>query len=330
MISLLLTLFICLFSICPSINKIEDHKENNIIEVDSLSSKESFTFGNTNSYYVSYGELFDYRHFLQFFTSFTEVWSDFDQVKNPVESYWLNVSGLYANVPNNLNVPDPDGYVSTLSTKQPITRIRLYSMTVDIQPNLYSNTISFGLIYDDTWVYTFSYSWMSGLGNSITYAFDFNIWNGTRYLNPIGSDLFDYGFYVLESFQFYSTFYVDLESSATPDYDEGYREGYQTGVAVGKSEGFSGAYEEGKEAGILEGYQDGYYQGVLDSSESSSTALTIFTGILEVGLLPVNVFLQVLNFEVFGINISGLVSGFLTIAVIIIIVRFLFGGKNNE
>lgn len=89
-------------------------------------------------------------------------------------------------------------------------------------------------------------------------------------------------------------------------------------------------YENGYSVGANDGYQRGYTEAMDIYSHMDTTASTIFNGIFEVGLLPVNVFLTIFNFEVFGINISGLVSALLTVSVVIIILRFLLGGKSDD
>ena len=48
----------------------------------------------------------------------------------------------------------------------------------------------------------------------------------------------------------------------------------------------------------------------------------------DIGLLPINVFLDIFNFEVFGINFKPLVAGLLTALVAIIIFR-MFVGKGG-
>lgn len=103
-------------------------------------------------------------------------------------------------------------------------------------------------------------------------------------------------------------------------------EEYQTGYTDG--------WNNGNDHGFDDGYRNGYSDGASDAWEEASqqdgTAMTIFSGIVTVGLLPINFFLGILNFEVFGINIGGLVAGFLTIAIVIIIVRIIFAGGNGS
>lgn len=105
-------------------------------------------------------------------------------------------------------------------------------------------------------------------------------------------------------------------------YDNGYTNGFNTGYESGYTVG----YDEG--SGF--GYQTGFNDGFTDAYNQDTTAATIFTGILEVGLLPINVFLLIFNYEVFGINISGLVSGLLTIAVVLIIIRLILSKSGGN
>lgn len=119
----------------------------------------------------------------------------------------------------------------------------------------------------------------------------------------------------------YSSFtckYDYTSYSETINYNDGYNAGKQEGYEVGTNEGFNN------------GYQEGYSAGFQEADNQDSVALTIFTGIINVGLLPVNMFLNIFNFEVFGINIGALVSSFLTIAVVIIIWRIISGSGNKN
>lgn len=136
-------------------------------------------------------------------------------------------------------------------------------------------------------------------------------------VNMIGNQYFKYDNNTLRSL------FPDINNYL--DYDMGYEEGFNNGFDKGKEIGLqsddNNAYLRGKQVGYQEGLDYGITQG--------TTALTIFTGIIDIGLLPVNVFLQMFNYEVFGINIAGLVSSLVTITLIIIIIRFITGKKND-
>lgn len=105
---------------------------------------------------------------------------------------------------------------------------------------------------------------------------------------------------------------------------------YQLDISLNTSQFFKQvqAYTSSAEFGVDNSeYQRGYSDGFRDADNQNSTAVTIFSGILNIGLLPVNFFLSILNFDVFGINIGGFVTGLLSIAIVVIIVRFIFGSK---
>lgn len=94
-------------------------------------------------------------------------------------------------------------------------------------------------------------------------------------------------------------------------------------------DGYNSGYDAGYSDGVSKGYQEGYSTGYTEADNQDATALSIFTGIINVGLLPVNFFLNMLNFEVFGINIGAIVSATLTIAIVVIIIRVITGKKND-
>lgn len=106
----------------------------------------------------------------------------------------------------------------------------------------------------------------------------------------------------------------------------GFQDGYNSGYGVGYADGYNTGYTEGESFG----QQEGFAQGLIEGTDRNATATTIFTGILEVGLLPVNVFLAIFNFEVFGINIGGFLASLMTIAIIVIVIRIIVGAKTGS
>lgn len=97
--------------------------------------------------------------------------------------------------------------------------------------------------------------------------------------------------------------------------------GYSSGFSEGEQQGYSQGYDNGLQDGDLQGYQEGYREGYEDGAEGDATAVAIFGGILAIGMVPVNFFLAIFNFEVFGINLSGFVSSLLSVAVVIIVLK---------
>lgn len=101
---------------------------------------------------------------------------------------------------------------------------------------------------------------------------------------------------------------------------------YDNGYYSGKNDGYEEGFNDGKQVG----HQEGWVQGVEYGASQDETALTIFEGIITIALVPINFFLAIFNFEIFGINLSGFVSALLTVSIIIIVVRFLTGKKQDD
>ena len=114
------------------------------------------------------------------------------------------------------------------------------------------------------------------------------------------------------------TYYLDLDFSSNNYYDIGYQDGYNAGVSDGNNTGYQDGYNSGYNIGYTEGYDIGVDVGN-DYSFSSLFGAVIDT--------PVTAFTSLLNFEIFGVNILGLVTGLLSLAVIVFIVKLCLGGK---
>lgn len=111
-------------------------------------------------------------------------------------------------------------------------------------------------------------------------------------------------------------------SASQTSHDNGYREGYAVGYDDGVDSQES-VIEEATQTSYGIGYVDGYEQG----HSEDQTVSTIFSGILQVALVPINFFLACFNFEILGINLSGFIRALFTIAITVIIIRTIFGGK---
>lgn len=73
------------------------------------------------------------------------------------------------------------------------------------------------------------------------------------------------------------------------------------------------------------GYTNGYDDGYKEAEDTDANTNSIFSGIIDVGLLPINMFLDIFNFQLFGINFRNVVSGLLTALIAIILVRMFTG-----
>lgn len=97
------------------------------------------------------------------------------------------------------------------------------------------------------------------------------------------------------------------------------------GWNVGYDVGYSDGTENGKSIGYQTGYADGYAEG----TNIDSTAFTIFNGILNIGMIPINFFLAIFDFTILGINISNFVMSVLSVFVTIWLIRMLTGKKTD-
>lgn len=93
---------------------------------------------------------------------------------------------------------------------------------------------------------------------------------------------------------------------------------------------YQDGYNDGYADGNADGYGEGWNEGYRFADNQDAVASSIFIGIIDVALLPINFFLACLNFEVFGINIGSMVTALLTVMIVIIIVRVVFGGGNKN
>lgn len=92
-------------------------------------------------------------------------------------------------------------------------------------------------------------------------------------------------------------------------------QGYTQGYNQGYNEGFS----EGQTNGFKDGKQIGYQQGLTDATNLGENPFWALTD--AVMFAPVKALQGILNFNIFGTNILGVVTALLTIALIINIIR---------
>lgn len=179
----------------------------------------------------------------------------------------------------------------------------------------------------DSNVYVSGYFYMNdGYGNensvnsSFVYASKYventsRYWS-TRLESPIDSTFEDVQYeFTLRIYLIPSSIYELLDDGS--HYQSGYDNGYNTGYADGDNNGYT------------KGFGEGYDKGREDFENQDSQINSIFEGILSIGLLPIEFFLSIFNFEIFGINITAIVSAILSLCVIILLMRYVLGGKSN-
>lgn len=106
------------------------------------------------------------------------------------------------------------------------------------------------------------------------------------------------------------------------DDNDFYNLGYQDGLETGLQDGYQNGYQSGLDVGSQSGYQDGFSDGVQSANDYS------FMGLLGAVIdTPVTALTGLLNFEILGFNILSFVTGLITLALIIFIVKLCIGGK---
>lgn len=89
-------------------------------------------------------------------------------------------------------------------------------------------------------------------------------------------------------------------------------------------------YDSGYSDGYSKGHGVGYNEGFDAGSDLDSTALVIFDGILSIGLIPTQIFMAMLNFNILGINIAGFITGLITILMVVLLLRIIFSGGASK
>lgn len=122
----------------------------------------------------------------------------------------------------------------------------------------------------------------------------------------------------------YRIYYLNDPSNFTDNenYNFGYDAGYNSGYTDGNSDGNSSGYTDGYSAGQSYGYHNGYNDGVEQSGRYSFNSL--IGAVIDA---PVSAFTSLLNFEILDFNILGFITGLLTLALIIFIIKLCLGGK---
>lgn len=329
MICLLLTLFISMFSLGSSINRLDDHIENDItISSSKPINKVNVIEDNSYVYYsFNYFCSDDYLNYLYSLSTSGATIIPHDDYYTTMSSIFAGSGSYsYSNFTGSSGYPIKVGYFS--------------SGNFINSPSLNLQSIDFyrsGLNHENSFVYVLRFK----LDNGIYIQYDFHRYNNTGLINvtPIcnlTTSAYALVFavpnnnsYVLPPSQVETSLFLPFnyfeDISNYEDYQSGYYFGYDDGYEIGKTDG----YDEGLAQGEINGYQTGY-DYAMEVVGGNATALTIFTGIIDIALVPVNVFLGFMNFDILGINVAGFVSGLLTASMIVIVLRFIFGGKKND
>ena len=87
------------------------------------------------------------------------------------------------------------------------------------------------------------------------------------------------------------------------------------------------AYQTGFDNGFAVGHSRGVADGYAEGVGQNETIFTIFNGILNIAMVPINFFLAIFNFEILGINMTAVAMATLSIMILIICWRFITSGS---
>ena len=210
---------------------------------------------------------------------------------------------------------------------------------------VYEMEYTYTMSRDDGSVYVFTDTFLfNGLKVNVRFwnYQEYNLDNQIVHRNPYGEAIYNYSNYDKISFNGSILLWshefdlADLPPSYADGYNTGYEDGYDAGYDAGRElnqQAYDTGYYEGQQSVLNQlddsynsGFSDGFNQGFVDSGQVT----TIFSGILQVAMVPINFFLAIFNFEILGINISAFISALLTVAVTIIIVRLVIGSGGGS
>ena len=142
----------------------------------------------------------------------------------------------------------------------------------------------------------------------------------------------------------YNEGYTDGESDGLTDgYNHGYSEGetaglttgynngYTEGETAGFTTGYNNGYSAGETAGLATGYNNGYTEGKTEgfnngysAGEQSTVSKDIVSIIGEIAMAPYTAISSMFDFEIFGLNVAGLIFQFITTVVFLLVVGLIF------
>ena len=187
-----------------------------------------------------------------------------------------------------------------------------------ILQNEYRNVIRY-TCSNGSYVEVYFYFWpQSGLVSGSA----FDMWDDrTYYLSPYIINSGGSSSEVGAIDQAYYNGFSDGESSGySKGYEDGKLQGNSSGQDAGYNSGYNVGYSDGYNIGVSEGYNNGLSDGALQYNDY--TFLGLMSAIVDA---PLQAITGVLNFEILGVNLSGLFFGILTTALGIFVLRLIFG-----
>ncbi len=123
----------------------------------------------------------------------------------------------------------------------------------------------------------------------------------------------------------YFTFGYKQTINFSDNYQSGYNEGWSDGSLHGYDEGYQDGHYDGKESVDTQYYYDqGYYKGHSDGVANANDYS--FMGLIGAVVdAPLNAFKGMFNFDVLGVNLSGLMLSLFTLCIVIVVVKLVLG-----
>lgn len=173
------------------------------------------------------------------------------------------------------------------------------------------------LMFKDQNGKTYETFFTSEVDNPLGYPLEVKINN--QAVNYIDTAIIGFEIYIGRASDYLDAFQL---LSTGGEYNSGYSTGYNDGLSSGKNQGYQNGLKDGEEIGYNNGYNAGYEKGSADAG--NYTFLSLMTAVIDA---PVKSFTGLLNFEILGFNVMGLITALLTVALILkIISTFSKGG----
>ena len=227
--------------------------------------------------------------------------------------YKLGFSGNGTSTYNvtNLSVGDNKRYLSSSEIESDYRFPAVFDMNITLTTNFNYRDIylmSVRSFYNESSSYGY---------NEFTYYSSSSDYLRFRFYSYFTANTFNEHFY-LTSHDYYFVQNLTDNQYYKDGYNTGVDEGYKTGYYEGNNVGYSNGYKQGETVG----YNNGYNVGIEKASDYSF--LSLMGAVIDA---PVSAFTSLLNFELLGINLLSFITGLLTLAIIIFIIKLILGGK---
>lgn len=179
---------------------------------------------------------------------------------------------------------------------------------------------------DFTFIYSYAtdYDALSGSGiQSYIYGVK-NFESFYQYLarfNYVVDDMYDY---LISNYNYFEMdlIIIDLIQGSIPDWLQQIDDTRTAGYNQGKTDGYNEGYDVGYDNGESVGYDNGFTEG---ETAGLNAGETLKKGIFAIFDAPVQMLQQILNFEIMGINLYSIFTFIITLCLLAILTKTIFG-----